>query len=83
MFNAPDTEEVAATKEQIRKVRDDRTKSTEKMQEAQTADFFFTVICQNEKAKADLLKHFGIPTYENYVNGALIAKKCGVTLDAD
>ena len=81
LFNAPDTEEVAASKEQIKKVREHRAASTEAMQKEQNADFFFTVVCQSQKAKADLLKHFGFSTYENYVNGAIIAKKCGVAVD--
>jgi hypothetical protein len=83
LFNLPDTEEVAATKEQIREVRDHRAASTEKMQEEQNAEFFFTVICQNQKAKADLLKHLGLPAHENFVNGAIIARKVGVPHDAD
>ena len=81
LFNAPDSEEVAASKEQIKQVRDHRAASTDKMQQEQNADFFFTVVCQSQKAKSDLLKYFNIPAYENYVNGALVAKKCGVALD--
>ncbi len=83
LFNAPDTEEVAATKEKIRDVREHRAASTEKMREEQSAEFFFTVVCQNEKAKGDLLRHFGFPTHEAYVNGAIIARRVGVALDAD
>lgn len=81
LFNAPDTEEVVAAKDKIRDVRESRSAAVEKMQEAQGAEFFFVVVCQNEKAKSDLLRHFGFPAHEGYVNGAIIARKVGVELD--
>ena len=69
-------------KEKIREVRDARAASTEKMRQEQSAEFFFTVICQNQKAKADLLKALGFPAHESYVNGAIIARKVGVEVAA-
>ena len=41
-----DTEDVTATKEQIREVRNHRADSMKDMQEAQSADFYFTVVFQ-------------------------------------
>ena len=83
LFNAPDTKEVETTKEKIREVREARSASTEKIKETQGAEFFCVVVCQSAKAKADLLKHFGLPAHETYVNGAIIARKVGVEVEAD
>lgn len=76
-----DTEDVAATKEQIKDVRDNRAKSLEEMKMKQSAEFYFIVVCQSEKAKVDLMKSIGVPPYEEYINGALVARKLGVTVD--
>lgn len=57
-----DTEDVTATKEQIREVRNHRADSMKDMQEAQSADFYFTVIFQNQKAKDRFLMEMGGPS---------------------
>lgn len=75
-----DTEEVTASKEQIREVREHRATSTEKMKDEQSADFYFVVVCQSQQAKIDLLKGIGVPASEEFVNGALVARKLGVVM---
>lgn len=83
LFNAPDTEEVTEAKEKLREIKEERATSAEKIKADQSAEFFFTVVCQSETAKKDLLRHFGFPAHESFVNGAIIARKCGVEVDAD
>ncbi len=76
-----DTEEVAATKEKIQEVREARKTSLDDMKAKQSAEFYFIVVCQSEKAKTDLMKGIGVPPYEEYINGALVARKLGVEVD--
>ena len=77
-----DNEEVSATKEQIDEVRNHRKESLDEMQKEQSADFYFTVICQTQQDKERLVKAIGAPAYEYYVNGAHLARKLGVELEA-
>uniref|UniRef100_UPI00242E04E1 hypothetical protein n=1 Tax=Bilophila wadsworthia TaxID=35833 RepID=UPI00242E04E1 len=73
-----DTEDVTATKEQIREVRDHRADSMKDMQEAQSADFYFTVVFQNQKAKDRFLMEMGVPVCEQFVNGDILSRRFGV-----
>lgn len=75
-----DTEQVTATKEQINEVREHRKESLEKMKDDQSVDFFFTVVCQSQKDKENLVKAIGAPAYESFVNGAHLARKLGVEM---
>ena len=76
-----DVEEVTATKEQIREVRENRKNSTAQIREEQSAEFFFIVVCQSQKAKDDLMRGIGVPMNEQFINGALLARKLGVEVD--
>ena len=73
-----DTEDVTATKEQIREVRDHRADSMKDMQEAQSADSYFTVVFQNQKAKDRFLMEMGVPVCEQFVNGDILSRRFGV-----
>ena len=73
-----DTEDVTATKEQILEVRDHRADSMMDMQEAQSADFYFTVVFQNQKAKDRFLMEMGVPVCEQFVNGDILSRRFGV-----
>ncbi|MDR2745726.1 MAG: ParB N-terminal domain-containing protein [Desulfovibrio sp.] len=75
-----DTPEVEATKDKIREVRDARSKSMKEMKEAQSAEFYCTVVFQDERTKKEFLRAAGIPVWEEYVNGAALARKFGVEL---
>lgn len=76
-----DAEEVKATKEKIQEVREARDKSMTEMKRAQSTEFYFIVVCQSEKAKVDLMKAIGVPPLEEFINGALVARKLGVAVD--
>jgi hypothetical protein len=69
-----DTEEVKKTKEEIEKIREHRAESLEEMEKAQSADFYFTVVCKNQEEKDKLLRKIGMPIYEEYINGEYIEK---------
>ncbi|MFQ9492899.1 MAG: hypothetical protein ACLR0N_19680 [Bilophila wadsworthia] len=48
------------------------------MQEAQSADFYFTVVFQNQKAKDRFLMEMGVPVCEQFVNGDILSRRFGV-----
>lgn len=75
-----DTEEVEATKEQIKTIHEERERSTEQLKADQSAEFFCFVVFQDEKSKKAFFKAAGIPAWEQYVNGMALAKKFGIDL---
>lgn len=70
-----DTPEVKETKDTLNKIKDERDKSTKKLKEAQQGEFFFIVVCPDAKSKESLMRSIGVPVFEKYVNGDLIAGK--------
>ncbi len=73
-----DTPEVAEAKNSLREIKEHRAESMAKMQEAQSADFYFTVVCESDAQKKAVLKALGVPDWESFVNGRLVAGRLGV-----
>lgn len=73
-----DNNEVTDAKEKIKEIKETRKENMEKMQKEQSADFYFTVVCENEAQKKAILKHFGIPEWECFANGRNIAANLGL-----
>ena len=70
-----DTEDVSQTKEKLKEIKKDREKSTEKMKSDQEGEFFFVVVCPDLKSRESLLRSIGVPVFEQYVNGDILARK--------
>ncbi len=77
-----DTPEVEAVKDKIREVREARSRSMDKMQAEQSAEFYTMLVFPDETAKKAFLRAVGIPAFEQYVNGMALAKKMGVELES-
>lgn len=75
MGDAPD---VAEAKGRIQEIKEHRAESLAKMREAQSADFYFTVVCESDAQKRAVLKALGVPDWESFVNGRLVAGRLGV-----
>lgn len=73
-----DDENVTEAKSTLKEIKEHRAESMAKMQEAQAADFYFTVVCENEAQKKAILKALGIPDWESFANGRVLAGKLGV-----
>lgn len=73
-----DDEDVVESKEKIKEIKEAKKNSMEKMKEQSAADFYFTVVCQTEAEKKAILKTLGVPDWECFVNGRLIAEKFGL-----
>ena len=63
-----DTSEVKQVKADLQEIKDHRKESTEKLKEQNNIDYFFTVVCRDQKEKAELLKLIHIPEHENYIS---------------
>lgn len=69
---------VTDAKNTLKEIKEHRAESMAKMQEAQSADFYFTVVCETDAQKKAILKALGIPDWESFANGRVLAGKLGV-----
>lgn len=69
-----DNDEVEAAKEQITEIKEHRKASTEKMKEAQGANFYFTVVCESEEDKKLLLREMSLPVGEAFVSSTHVRR---------
>ena len=67
-----DTAEVKETKASLEEIKAHRKESTERLKEANSAEFYFVVVCKDEKEKRELLKQMKIPAHENYISGSAL-----------
>jgi len=73
-----DAQGVTDAKSTLKEIKQHRAESMAKMQEAQRADFYFTVVCETEEQKKAILKALGTPEWESFVNGRVLAGSLGV-----
>lgn len=73
-----DTPDVEEAKENIRAVKEHRAEAMQKMQAEQSADFYFVVVCKDEKQKAALMKRLETPAWEQHVKGDVVAVGLGL-----
>lgn len=73
-----DVEGVTDAKNTLREIKEHRAESMAKMQEAQAADFYFTVVCETEAQKKEILKALGVPAWEAFVPGKYLAGALGL-----
>lgn len=71
-----DSPEVKEAKSSLEEIKAHRAESTERLKEANSAEFYFVVVCENEAEKRELLRQMNIPAHETYisaeaVNGAI------------
>lgn len=67
-----DDPEVKETKASLDEIKAHRKESTEKLKEANSAEFYFVVVCKDEKEKRELLKSMKIPAHESWVSAAAL-----------
>lgn len=73
-----DVEGVTEAKNTLREIKEHRAESMSKMQEAQAADFYFTVVCETEAQKKAILKALGVPEWEAFAPGKYLAGVLGL-----
>lgn len=64
-----DDDEVAASKEKIADVKAAREAGKERMQEANSAEFYFVVVCRDDAERSECMKRLGVPVHEQFVSG--------------
>jgi hypothetical protein len=62
-----ETPEVEKAKADLADIKRDRAAQAAKMKKAQSANFYFTVVCESAAEKTSLLKMMGVDVYEDYV----------------
>lgn len=64
-----DDDEVAASKEKLAEVKAAREAGAERMQEANSAEFYFTVVCRDAAERTECMRRLGVPVHEQFVSG--------------
>ncbi len=64
-----DSDEVTEAKGTLNDIKKDRSEAVKKMQEENSAAFYFFVACSSKAEKEKLLKALKVPVYEEYVSG--------------
>ena len=73
-----DSPGVSDAKDTLKEIKEHRAESMAKMQKEQSADFYFTVVCEKEEQKKAILKRLGVPAWEAFVNGRKLASELGL-----
>ena len=79
---AEDPPDLEKTKGKLDEIKAHRKESTEKMQEGQSGDFYFVVVCRDQAEKDEAMKRIGVPNYERFISadavlGAFDVKAAG------
>lgn len=70
----PDTKEVTQAKRDIEEVKKDRREMMEQYKNEQSADFYFIVVCKDQKEKDEILTKMNVPIYEQYVTVEMLRR---------
>jgi hypothetical protein len=60
---------VSETKEKLDAVKAARAEGVEKMQEKNTAEFYFVVVCRDEEEMKTIKQRLGVPVHEQMCSG--------------
>lgn len=63
-----DSKSAKATKEEIQKIKENRSEMMDRYKGEQSADFFFVVVCETQEDKDDLLREMSLPRGEQFVS---------------
>lgn len=70
----PDSKAVETAKGDIREIKENRERMKEKYSQEQNADFYFVVVCKDQKEKDDLLGKMSVPNTEKYVSATQLKR---------
>ena len=63
-----DNKSAKATKEEIQKIKENRSEMMDRYKGEQSADFFFVVVCETQEDKDELLREISLPRGEQFVS---------------
>lgn len=63
-----DSKSAKATKEEIQKIKENRSEMMDRYKGEQSADFFFVVVCETQEDKDELLREISLPRGEQFVS---------------
>lgn len=69
-----ENEDVDREKGTLRDIKQDRKDMMQRLKDEQSADFYFVVVCKDQKDKDALLKDMGYPNYEEYVHSDAVRR---------
>lgn len=72
-----DSAAVEAAKGEIQEIRDSRKRMNEQYAEGQNADFYFVVVCKDQREKDEILRQMSVPNTERYVSADQLRRLVG------
>ena len=63
-----DNKSAKATKEEIQKIKENRSEMMDRYKGEQSSDFFFVVVCETQEDKDELLREISLPRGEQFVS---------------
>lgn len=66
--------EVEQTGEKLAAVKESRKNSIEGMKDKNEAEFYFVVVCESNEEKQEMMRTLGVPTFEKFVQGSILAE---------
>lgn len=73
-----DNNDVKEAKTTLQEIKKYRAETMDKLKAQSSADFYFTVVCESDEQKRNLLKALGIPDWESFVTGRTVAARVGL-----
>jgi hypothetical protein len=70
----PDSVAVETAKADIREIKENRAAMNEKYSKEQNADYYFVVVCKDQKEKDAILAEMSIPNTEQYVSASQLKR---------
>ena len=70
----PDSAAVETTKGELQEIKENRARMNEKYAKEQNADYYFVVVCKDQKEKDALLQEMSVPNTEQYVSAAQLKR---------
>ena len=70
----PDVKAVEAAKGDIKEIKENRKAMKEKYAESNNIDFYFVVVCKDQKEKDELFRKMSVPDTEQYVSSTQLRR---------
>lgn len=69
-----DSSQIEEDKQTLKDIKKDRSEFVEKLKEESSADYYFTVICENSAQREALFRQMGVPFSEDFISAELLER---------
>jgi hypothetical protein len=76
-----DNSDVTAAKDTLKKIKEVRSSANDKFAGQNSADYYFTVVCDSQEDKQKLMQVLGAPMHDEFVNSDMIRRRLDVNVE--